>query len=158
MAHILMVCTGNICRSPSAEALLRHRLAQAGLDDWHVASAGTWGLKGHAASQHAVAVLAERGIDLTGHRARKITRAMVEWAGLVLVMTQAHAEALRLDFPDQADKIYLLSEMKDGRRYDIQDPYGGPREAYRVCIDELTDLIDGGFARIRALASPEEKD
>ncbi len=156
MARILMICTGNICRSPSAEALLRHRLAEAGLDDWQVASAGTWGLEGHAASAHAVQILGERGMDLTGHRARKVTREMMERADLVLVMTQGHAEALRLDFPDQADKVYLLSEMKGGRRYDIQDPYGGPLEAYRACIDELTDLIDGGFERIRALARANE--
>jgi protein-tyrosine-phosphatase len=77
---------------------------------------------------------------------------MVKRADLVLAMTQNHAEALRLEFPDQADKIYLLSQMKDSRHYDVDDPYGGTLMEYQACVNELTDLIDVGFDRIRSLA------
>jgi protein-tyrosine-phosphatase len=69
----------------------------------------------------------------------------------VLAMTHSHAEALRLEFSDQTEKIYLLSEMKDGRRYDIDDPYGGSLGEYQACVNELEDLVDVGFDRIRSL-------
>ena len=152
MPRILVVCTGNICRSPTAEVLLRHRLEQEGLTNWEVESAGTWTVDGRSASQYSVRVMAERGLDLDSHRSRTVDRRMVEGADLVLVMTRSHAEALQLEFADQAEKIYLLSEMKDGHRYDIQDPYGGSLVEYQNCVDELADLIDTGFGRVKSLA------
>jgi protein-tyrosine-phosphatase len=152
MPRVLLVCTGNICRSPAAEALLRHRLEQEGLDDWEVESAGTWTMGGRPASRYTVQLMAARGLDLTAHRSRAINRHIVEQADLVLTMTQGHAEALRLEFPDQAAKIYLLSEVGDGRCYDVDDPYGGSLAEYQDCVKEIADLVDAGFDRIRSLA------
>ena len=155
MPRVLFVCTGNICRSPTAEALLRHRLEQEGLKDWEVESAGTWTMGGRAASRYAVQLMATRGLDLTAHRSRAVNRHIIEQADLVLTMTQGHAEALRLEFPDQAAKIYLLSEMGNGRRYDIDDPYGGSLVEYQDCVKEIADLVDAGFDRIRSLAGKD---
>ena len=152
MPRILFVCTGNICRSPAAEALLKDRLERNGLTGWEVESAGTWTVDGRSASRYVVQVLAERGLDLRQHQSRTVNHRMVKRADLVLAMTQNHAEALRLEFPDQADKIYLLSQMKDSRHYDVDDPYGGTLMEYQACVNELTDLIDVGFDRIRSLA------
>jgi protein-tyrosine phosphatase len=152
MPRILFICTGNICRSPAAEALLKDRLKRDGLTGWDVESAGTWTVDGRSASRYVVQLLASRGLDLTQHQSRTVNRRLIERADLVLAMTQNHAEALRLEFPDQADKIYLLSQMKDSRHYDIDDPYGGTLMEYQACVNELTDLIEVGFDRIRSLA------
>jgi protein-tyrosine-phosphatase len=151
MPRILFICTGNICRSPAAEALLRQRLEREGLTDWDVESAGTWTVDGRPASRYAVQAMIERGLDITSHRSQAVGHRLVEGADLVLVMTHNHAEALRLEFPDHAAKIHLLSEMKDGCRYDIDDPYGGSLAEYRDCVKELSDLIDTGFDRLRSL-------
>jgi protein-tyrosine phosphatase len=152
VARILFVCTGNICRSPAAEVLLRRRLEREGLEDWEVGSAGTWTAAGRPISAHMADLLAQRGLDASSHRSQEIDRRMMEEADLILVMTQSHAEALRLEFPDQAHKVFLLSEMVEGERYDIHDPYGGSLLNYRICLEELEHLIKEGFERIRALA------
>jgi protein-tyrosine-phosphatase len=139
-----------------AMALLQDRLARdEARRDWTAESAGTWGGEGRPASGHAVAEMAERGLDLSCHRARPVTREMGTEADLVLVMTQNHAEALKTAFPDQAHKVYLLSEMI-GKEYDIYDPYGSSRMEYAYTAKELEGLIEGGYERIVALVEESE--
>jgi len=158
MPRILFICTGNICRSPMAEVLLRNRLEKEGLIGWEVKSAGTWTVDGASASRYAIQLMAERGLDLGSHHSQGVNRRMLEQADLVLVMTQGHAEALRLEFPDQSEKVYLLSEMRNGHRFDIDDPYGGSQAEYQACVNILSDLIDAGFARIRSLAEQTQAE
>ncbi len=152
MAHILIVCTANICRSPVGEALLRKRLAERGLDDWTVSSAGTWAQWQRGASQFSVDVMAERGIDISNHRARMIDESLLAEADLVLCMETGHVEALRIEFPAYANKIFLLSETV-GKRYSVHDPFGEPLEMYQRMAAELSELIDAGLERIIELAS-----
>ena len=109
MPNILVVCTANICRSPVAEALLRDRLQKRGLTDWVVRSAGTWAQEKIGASQYSVELMAEKGLDISGHRAEMVSRQMLKEADLVLCMEAGHAEALRVEFPGAADKIYLMN-------------------------------------------------
>ena len=151
MPRIVCICTGNICRSPMIEAMLRHRLEPEG--DWQIESAGTMGLDDYPASRHAIQVMDERGLDIAPHRARAVDHDIIAGADLVLAMTRNHVESLRHEFPAQASKLYLVSEMKDGRRYDIADPYGGSLDEYRVCADELEKLVDAGLEQIKTLAS-----
>ena len=92
MMDILVVCTGNICRSPMAEGLLRHMLAQHRGLEAHVHSAGTHGLDGEPAAAFAIQAASEIGVDISSHRARSLDREMVSAADLILVMEPFHRE------------------------------------------------------------------
>ena len=150
---ILVVCTGNICRSPMAAGLLQQRLAAEGLaGQYQVQSAGTWAVVGRPAAAYAQQVMAGRGIDISAHRARDIDAAMVAEADLILVMTEAHREALLAEFPEARTKTFLLSEMVD-QRYDIADPYGSSMMHFEYCAEDLAAIIEAGFPKILALAN-----
>lgn len=151
MAHILIVCTANICRSPVAEALLRAHLQKRGLAQWTVGSAGTWALQQRAASQFSINVCEKMGLDITGHRSRMIDDKLLQQADLVLCMEAGHVEALQTEFTSHADKIHLLSEMA-GELYSVHDPYGEPLVMYQRMGDELSILIEKGLERIIQLA------
>lgn len=148
MPSVLVVCTGNLCRSPMVAALLRARIARDETrQGWRVDSAGVWAAEGYPASTHAIDEMALRGIELRAHRSRTVTRELVGAADLVLVMTRHHAEALEAAFREHAHKVCLFSEMV-GQVYDISDPYGGVREEYACVASELEQMIEAGYERI----------
>ena len=143
--HILVVCVGNICRSPMAEALLRRELR--GQDGFTVESAGLGALVGHPASEYSVELMDEIGEDITGHRARQIHPDMVHDADLVLVMEAGHRRAI-----DDADstargKVYRLGEWQDK---DIDDPYRQPKTAYADALVDIQAGVSSWAERIRA--------
>lgn len=148
MKTILFVCTGNVCRSPMAAAIMRDRIAQLGLDaQVEIVSAGVWAEDGARASANGVAVLRLRGIDLAEHRSRPLTPALLRQASVVLVMEEAHRRSIFYMTPEHLSKVFLLSEMAGGHK-DIDDPYGGPIDAYATTADELAGLIDKGLPKI----------
>ena len=112
MTSILVVCTGNVCRSPIAEGLLRDALAERFGDHApHVSSAGTAAWEGESAMKESVAAAAERGTDISGHIARTVTGTMVEHAALVVTMATEHRDALSRFSPDTAHKTFTLKEL-----------------------------------------------
>ena len=131
-----------------AAAIMRRRIAELGLEDQiEVLSAGVWAEDGHGASPNAVITLAERGMDLTEHRSRLLTPALLAQAQIVLVMEEAHRRSLFYLAPQHLGKVYLLTEMSGGHA-DVADPYGGPLEGYARTVDELEALIDAGMSMI----------
>lgn len=152
MSLILMVCTGNLCRSPMAAGMLRQRLAREGLDgQYTVRSAGTWALEGRPASEHAVEVMAERGVDIAGHRSHGLTSADIAEADLILVMSREHEQMIANTWPQYRWKVHRLSQVA-GKRRDVEDPYGLPIEEYHACANVIEDYLERGLERILELA------
>ncbi len=146
--HVLIVCTGNICRSPMAYGLLKAKIEEEGLEDKiRVETAGTYALEGEPPSPLAQKALAERGIDISHHRARQITTRMIKEADLIIVMTESHRKSILYTLPEAATKIVLLSELA-GEHRDIADPYGHPYEAYVTTAAMLETYINRGWPRL----------
>ena len=128
MLKILIVCTANICRSPTGEVILKNLVTQDALDKFiHISSAGILGIEGEPASDFTISVAQENGLNLESHRSQGITPDMMKESDLILCMTLDHSEKLKNLYPDQADKIYPLKEyfIKDDLlSYSIEDPIG----------------------------------
>jgi protein-tyrosine-phosphatase len=146
--RILLVCTGNICRSPLAEALLRRSLEQRSVDGVSVTSAGTGAWDGAPASEGAYLVGLERGLDLSGHRARLLTRELVEEADLILTMARHHRA--RVDELGGEGRVFVLGEYggREGDEAEVSDPFGGDLDVYRDTCAELEALVTAVVERL----------
>lgn len=142
MKKILFVCTGNTCRSPMAEGIMRKLLENVGLNErYEVSSAGTSVFSNFGASPHALMVMDEMGIDLSEHRAKSITEEMLKEANLILTMTKEQKALLGEAFEIAALKTFTVAEYAVGSLKDIADPFGGDPEDYRYCRDELMNYL-----------------
>lgn len=148
MKRILLVCTGNICRSPLAAALLERALQGRAAEGVAVASAGTGAWDGAPVSEGAYLVGLERGLDLSAHRARLLTRELVDESDLILTMARHHRA--RVHELGGEGHVFVLGEYagREGDEAEVSDPFGGDLEVYRDTCAELEALIDTAVERI----------
>lgn len=152
--RVLMVCTGNICRSPTAEGVLRHKLAQAGLGAAiRVGSAGTQGY--HTAEPpdpRAVRAAAARGYDLSRLRARPLRPEDFQAFDVLLAMDKGHLEWMHKRRPPTAQASQLGLLMPLARRHpgvvDVPDPYYGGPAGFEHLLDLVEDACDGILERL----------
>ena len=136
--RIVMVCTGNTCRSPMAEALMRNALQTRGIEGVEVCSAGLAVSAGDGANEEAIAQMRKMGCDLRPHRATPIEDAPIDGA-LVLCMTRGHADAVLRMEPHA--EVHLLMECA-GLSGAVSDPFGGGSAAYAHCAEQMQRAIE----------------
>lgn len=151
--NILFVCTGNICRSPIAEGLLRKLVAERQSDQIKAVSAGLYALPGNHVSRLARQVAQEHGVDLSQHRAQLVSSNLITWADLVLVMEPAHRENLIACYPEAKRKVFMIRHFADSGSSprSIADPYGLQYESYRFCYLDLEDAVKGLLHYLRSV-------
>lgn len=142
---IVVVCTGNTCRSPMAEILLKNRLAErlscriTELEDRGVlvTSAGIAAMAGGRAAEEAIETMKVRGLDLLAHETQPLSDRIVRFADVILTMTRGHRDAILAQWPEARPRAFLLS----GDCGDISDPIGGPAELYRRCAEQIDNHL-----------------
>jgi RpiB/LacA/LacB family sugar-phosphate isomerase len=142
MKTILFICTGNVCRSPMAEALFRK--AVAGRGDFRALSAGLGAVDGQPPTQHSVTAMRELGVDISAQCSRALTAELVTRADYIFGMTRGHVDTVGLLYPAAAEKTFLLREFDeslDPFEKDISDPIGSPYGVYVNCRKQIEQGI-----------------
>jgi protein-tyrosine-phosphatase len=176
---ILFVCTGNSCRSPMAEGILKKMLRESQLDNFEVLSAGTFNMNGALPSLFAIEVAKNRNVDLSQHRSRQLNRQILKESDLILAMSGVHLEAIGRMDEKTLEKTYLLKTFPYRQRLDfhpranagdfpqdrlisnednsqnvwyVGDPIGGSMEDYNRCFSEIEKEIRRIFPELKRKA------
>ena len=131
--NILVVCVGNICRSPMAEYFLKQQYPQL-----HIVSAGISGLTGHAADEKAILCMQRLGIDMSPHIAQKLNTELIKKADLILVMSQNQQKHLEQTWPFAKGKTFRLG---DWRGRNVPDPYKHEQLVFNEICQLIQDCI-----------------
>lgn len=151
---IVTVCTANICRSPMAEALLRHALQAEPepLRSCKVVSAGVAARKGEKVSPNSVEALAKVNLRISDHRSQPLTQELADRADLILCMTESHRAVIGLALDAPPKNVFLWREFMPGKASkEIGDPFGGPLREYEACRDEMVEAVPSILAHLRSL-------
>lgn len=136
---IIFICSGNTCRSPMAAALFKSGLTDNEQNTIEVGSYGIATFGGEPASNYAVEVMKENGIDISSHRSAPLNRLVLSKASLAVCMTQSHADAL-ISAGTDPEKIIV---------FNIPDPFGGTLQDYRACAESIKTELVKVYDRIR---------
>ena len=139
---VLVLCTGNICRSPYAEALLQQRAPSA-----KVSSAGLGAMVGDPADETGSTLATARNVDMSAHVARQVNRQMIAQADLVLVMDDEHMERLLRKYPEARGKSFKLGKWRDNKN--IVDPYMKSEDFFGLVLDEIDKSVEMWLPHIR---------
>lgn len=154
--RVVVVCYGNICRSPYAAAALRRRLAIAGAPSIQIESAGLFGA-GRPANRQAAAAAGHRAISLEGHQSRLFRRSDSEGDSLILVMTRSQKRELIREFAVESRRIELLGDFdtEDPPYREILDPYGKSDEEFDRVFSQIDRSVDGLLQVWRSQGAPQ---
>jgi len=132
---VMMVCIGNICRSPIAEVYLKHIQPEL-----NVYSSGLGALVGKPADPSSVALMQAKEIDLSSHCAQQINSVLVAGADLILTMEQRHIDAIQSKFPESRGKVHLIGKWNDNQ--EVPDPYKKDLQAFEAASTMLESGLD----------------
>ena len=132
---VLVLCTGNICRSPYAEAVLKHRAPGIFVD-----SAGLSAMVDYEADATGQAVAQGRGIDMSEHKAKQVTRSLIGQSDLILVMDDEHLSRLHRKYPDSRGKSFKLGKLKGDKN--IVDPYLQSQSFFELVFNEIDEAVE----------------
>ena len=145
---VLLVCTGNSCRSVMAEGLLRERLKSLGENGITVSSAGVSAIDGLRPTRETIEVMKREGLDLSGFKSKSLTDGMIISSDLILVMAASHMDDIIRRLPEAASKTRILKQygrldhLRVSEDLDISDPIGKPIEVYEEILGEIKKEVD----------------
>ncbi len=153
--RILFVCTGNTCRSPMAEGLMRHYLKESKIEA-EVLSAGLSAFEGSPPSENSVKAMQEKGIDIREQQSTQLSGSLVDEVTHIFALGSGHLQVIQEYFPQAVEKTFLVREFiaQDEADREIGDPFGGPLEQYQ----ETRDQIDQAMPSIMAFVKTGDPD
>ncbi|WP_427309697.1 low molecular weight protein-tyrosine-phosphatase [Cupriavidus sp. H39] len=146
---VLVVCIGNICRSPMAEGLLRQALPNLA-----VTSAGLGAVVGSPPDPIAIELMGEFGLDISQHRAQQLSGTLATQTDLILVMENEQKHEIQRRHPVVSGKVFRLGEPA---KFDIPDPYRQPRESFERAFQQIQHGVQAWVPRILALAGADRE-
>ena len=148
LRRLLVVCTGNSCRSVMAKGLLKKHLAGR---DVQVFSAGVSAVPGFRPTRETIEVMAKQGIDISGHLSQRLTEEMVHRANMILVMEKWHKEQILRLVPTAKSKVFFLREFSSNssdEKFEIPDPIAKPIEVYESCLGMIKECVEGLVSKV----------
>jgi protein-tyrosine phosphatase len=148
--NFLVVCTGNICRSPMMEGFLRQRLGH--LPDLRIESGGTAAVVNNPAEPFALQVMEQRGIDISSHRARQVDADILYRADLIFVMDRTHLRWIDARVPAARGRVFLAGHWRKGA--EVEDPFMTARENFETAAAQLEGFVDDWLTRLGLSSAP----